>query len=216
RTRARSRLDLQRQLQQGRYGLPPMTADQATQQLDECEQFGRVVAVKQAIFALTSQGMSEDGAKLVIRDLIHRARDLANSASLPLKGVETYADGVPQGGHAKLTDLLSPEDARIWGPIAKYAGTAGDALQLGIAVNDFRHGGDNKYEELGSSTGGVFGGAAAGWGAAALAGSFTGPWTTAAIVVAASFLGGLGGENLGGRIGSYFDPSMAGGGGKSW
>lgn len=89
-------------------------------------------------------------------------------------------------------------------------------MQLGIAVNDFRHGGDNKYEELGSSTGGVFGGAAAGWGAAALAGSFTGPWTTAAIVVAASFLGGLGGENLGGRIGSYFDPSMAGGGGKSW
>ncbi len=217
RTRARSRLDMQRQLQQGGlYGLPPLTADQATQQLDEGEQFGRVVAVKQAIFALTSQGMSEDGAKLVIRDLIHRAGDLADGAGLPLKGVETYADGVPQGGHARLTDLLSPEDARIWGPIAKYAGTAGDALQLGIAVNDFRHGGDNKYEELGSATGGVLGGAAAGWGAAALAGSFTGPWTTAAIVVAASFLGGRGGESLGGRIGSYLDPSMAGGGGKSW
>lgn len=216
RTRAQGRLDLQRKLEQGLSGLPAMSADQATQALDEGEQFGRVVAVKEAMSALTSQGMSEDGAKLVINDLLHRAGDVADGASLPLKGVEAYAEGVPQGRHARLTDLLSPEDAKIWRPIAKYAGTTGDVLQFGIAVNDFIHGGDNKYEELGSATGGIFGGAAAGWGAAAVAGSFTGPWTTAAIVVAATFLGGLGGENLGGRIGGYFDPSMAGGGGKSW
>ena len=58
RTRAQRRVDMQRQLQQGGlYGLPPITPDQATRQLDEGEQFGRVVAVKQAISALTSQGM---------------------------------------------------------------------------------------------------------------------------------------------------------------
>lgn len=76
-----------------------MSADQATQALDEGEQFGRVVAVKEAMTALTSQGMSEDGAKLVINDLLHRAGDVADGgASLPLKGVETYAEGVPPGG----------------------------------------------------------------------------------------------------------------------
>ncbi len=63
RSRARSRLDMQQRLEQGTYGLPAMTADQATQALDEGEQYGRVVAVERAMTALTSQGMSEAGAK---------------------------------------------------------------------------------------------------------------------------------------------------------
>lgn len=211
RTRARSRLEMQVRLEQGTYGLPPMTADQATQALDEGEQFGRVVAVQQVIDCLTGQGMSKEGALVVVNDVIHRAGEFADGASLPLKFAETYAEGVPQGRHARLTDLLSPEDARIWGPIAKYAGTAGDVLQLGIAANDFLHGGANKYEEVGSAAGGVLGGTAAGWGAAMVAGTFTGPWTTAAIVVAASFLGGFGGDIAGGQVGSYFDASGPGG-----
>lgn len=217
RSRARSRLDMQRQLEHGAYGLPAMTADQATQALNEGEQFGRVVAVRRAINALTSQGMSEEGARLVIGDFIHRASDVANGAGLPLKGVESYADGVPTGRHAKLTDLLSPSDAAKWSRIAKYAGTAGDVVQFGIAFSDLMQGGENKFEEFGAASGGILGGAAAGWGAAAVAGSFTGPWTTAAIVIAASFLGGLGGEDIGGGIGSLFDPAFgSAGGGKSW
>jgi len=212
RTRARGRLDLQRQLQQGGlYGLAPMTPDQATQQLDDGEQFARVTTVKQAMFALTSQGMSEAGAKLTLSEFIHGASDFVGNAGSPIKGIETYADGIPEGRHARLTDLLSPEDAKVLLPLAKHAGTAGDLLQFGVAVYDAAHGGDNRYEEFGSASGGIFGGMAAGWGAAAVAGSFTGPWTTAAIVVAASLLGGMGGEKVGGGIGAYVDSKAAGG-----
>ncbi|MEZ0358742.1 hypothetical protein [Mycobacterium sp. SA01] len=216
RTQAQKRLDMQRKLEQGLYGLPPMSADQATQALDEGDQFGRVVAVKQAMNALTSQGMSEDGAKLVINDLLKKAGDVTEYTGPLSEGVEAYAKRIPTGQHAKLEDLLSPADAEKWGHIAGKVGKVGDLIELGTALNDFAHGGS--AQEFGSALGGVAGGSAAAWGAAAVAGSFTGPWTTAAIVVAASVVGGLGGEKLGGDIGSMFDPiiSSAGGGGKSW
>ena len=217
RTRAAQRLDMQRQLERGGlYGLAPMTPDQATQQLDEGEQFGRVVAVKQAMFALTSQGMSEDGAKLVINDVLHRAGDLAGYSGPVSLGVETYAKAIPSGAHAKLEDLLLPADAAKWAHIAGKVGKVGDLIDLVTTISDRAQGGSN--EELGSGLGGLAGGSAAAWGAAAVAGSFTGPWTTAAIVVAASIVGGLGGEQIGGGIGSMFDPAFgsAGGGGKSW
>lgn len=216
RSRAQGRLDLQRKLEQGVYGLPPMSADQATQALDEGEQFGRVVAVKQAMTALTSQGMSEDGAKSVINDLVHRASGLTDYTGPASAGVEAYGKGIPTGAHAKLEDLLSPADAAKWAHIAGKIGRVGDVIGLVTAISDKAQGGSN--EEFGSALGGLAGGSAAAWGAAAVAGSFTGPWTTAAIVVAASVVGGIGGEQLGGGIGSIFDPAFGsvGGGGKSW
>ncbi|WP_167106816.1 hypothetical protein [Mycobacterium sp. DL592] len=211
RSRARSRLDMQQRLEQGTYGLPPMTSDQATQALDEGEQFGRVVAVNRAMTALTSQGMSEDGAKLVIGDLLKRAGDVTAITGPVSEGVEAYAERIPGGRHAMPEDLLSPSDAAKWAHIAGKVGKFGDLIELGTAVNDFAHGGS--AEEFGSTLGGVAGGSAAAWGAAALAGSFTGPWTTAAIVVAASVLGGVGGEQLGGGIGSVFDTASGTGSG---
>lgn len=216
RSRARSRLDMQQRLEQGTYGLPPMTADQATQALDEGEQFGRVVAVDRAMTALTSHGMSREGAGLVLSDLLNRTADLSNYVGPAAAGVEAYADGVPTGRHARLEDLLSPADAASWSSIARKVGRVADFVELAVAVNDAYHGGSN--EELGGAVGSVVGGSAAAWGAAALAGSFTGPWTTAAIVVAASVLGGAAGEDIGSGIGSYFDPAFgsAGGGGKGW
>ncbi len=216
RSRAQHRLDMQRQLQQGLYGMPPMTADQATQALDDGDQFGRVITAKQAMFALTSQGMSEDGAKAVLNDMLHGGNDLAGVTGPAANGVEAYGERIPGGRHAKLEDLLSPADAEKWARIAGRVGKVGDVLQLVNALNDKANGGSN--EEFGSAVGGVLGGSAAAWGAAAVAGSFTGPWTTAAIVVAASVVGGVGGEELGGGIGSLFDPAFgaAGGGGKSW
>ncbi|WP_179466307.1 putative alpha/beta hydrolase [Mycolicibacterium vinylchloridicum] len=217
RERAQRRLDMQRQLEQGGlYNLPPMTPDQATQQVDIGEQFGRVVAVKQAMFALTSQGMSEDGAKAVLGDMLHHGSDLAGYTGPAANGVEAYGERIPGGRHAKLEDLLSPADAEKWAHIAGRVGKVGDVIQLVNALNEKANGGSN--EDFGSAVGGVAGGSAAAWGAAALAGSFTGPWTTAGIVVAASIVGGLGGEQLGGGIGSLFDPAFGspGGGGGSW
>ncbi|WP_059015633.1 hypothetical protein [Mycobacterium sp. M26] len=209
RSRARSRLEMQQRLEQGTYGLPPMTADQATQALDEGEQFGRVVAVDRAMAALRSQGMSEDGAKLVIGDVLKRLGGVTDITGPISEGVEAYAERIPSGRHAKLEDLLSPADAEKWAHIAGKVGKIGDVIELATAANDFTHGGS--AEEFGSALGGVAGGSAAAWGAAALAGSFTGPWTTAAIVVAASVLGGLGGEQLGGGIGAALDPAGTGG-----
>ncbi|GAY14718.1 hypothetical protein [Mycobacterium sp. shizuoka-1] len=215
RTRAQHRLDMQRQLEQGLYGLPPMSADQATQALDDGDQFGRVVAVKQAMNALTSQGMSEDGAKAVINNMLHGTSDLADVTGPAANGVEAYGERVPAGRHAKLEDVLSPSDAAKWAHIAGKVGRYGDIIQLATAISDRAQGGSN--EELGSALGSVAGGSAAAWGAAAVAGSFTGPWTTAAIVVAASLVGGEIGDQLGGGIGSMFDPAVvSGGGGRSW
>ena len=74
-----------------------------------------------------------DGARLVVWNLVHRARDVSEMTGYAAAGTEAYAHGVPAGQHAKLTDLLSPDDAAKWGRIAKFAGNAGDALQLGIA-----------------------------------------------------------------------------------
>ncbi|WP_328350779.1 hypothetical protein OG976_16585 [Mycobacterium sp. NBC_00419] len=216
RSRARSRLEMQQRLEQGTYGLAPMTADQATQALDEGEQFGRVVAVDRAMTALTSHGLSREGAGLVLSDLLNHAADLSDYVGPAAAGVEAYADGVPTGRHARLEDLLSPADAESWSSIARKTGRIADFVELAVAVDNAYHGGSK--EELGGAVGSVVGGSAAAWGAAALAGSVTGPWTTAAIVVAASVVGGVAGEDIGSGVGSLFDPAFgsAGGGGKGW
>lgn len=216
RSRAKSRLDMQRQLEQGFHGLPPMKADQATQALDEGEQFGRVTAVRLAVHALVGQGMSEQGAKLVVSDLLHGASAITDYTGPASTAAEAYADGIPTGRHAKLEDLLSPADAERWAHFAGRVGKIGDLIELGTAANDFAHGGS--AEDLGSALGGVAGGYGAAVGTAAVAGSFTGPWTTALIVIGASLLGGQAGEDVGGGIGSLFDPAFGsgGGGGKSW
>lgn len=206
RTRARSRLDLQRQLEQGTYGLPPMTADHATQALDEGEQFGRVVAVKQAVRVLVGQGLSAAGATEVVKNL-------TEYGGLAMTGVERYGDSVPGGRHA-VPSALSAEDARALGRIAGRISKVGDAIQLGMALNDWAHGGSN--EDLGAATGSLLGGAGGAWAAGTGAAMFTGPWTAAAVAVAGAFVCGTVGEKVGGGIGSLFDPSYVGGGGKSW
>ncbi|MCX2934778.1 hypothetical protein ORI20_31420, partial [Mycobacterium sp. CVI_P3] len=206
RTRARGRLDLQRQLEQGLYGLPPMTADQATQTLDEGEQFGRATAVQQAVKALVGQGMSPEGAAEVVKNL-------AKYGGLTMTGVERYGDSVPGGRHA-VPSVLSAEDARALSRIAGRISKVGDAIQLGLAVNDWAQGGSN--EDLGAATGSVLGGAGGAWAAGTGAAMFTGPWTAAAVAVVGAIVCGKLGEHVGGGIGGLFDPSYAGGGGKSW
>lgn len=56
-------------LEQGLYGLPAMSADQATQQLDDGEQFARSLTVKQAVDALVGQGMSPEGAARTVSEV---------------------------------------------------------------------------------------------------------------------------------------------------
>ena len=96
RSRARMRLETQRQFGHGYMGMPPMTADQATQALDDGDQFARMVAIKQAYFALTSAGMSERGATDLLGNLV-------TGIGLAGEGGERYAKNVPTGQHAKVT-----------------------------------------------------------------------------------------------------------------
>lgn len=211
RARARSRLELQSRLEAGAFGLAPMSREEATRQLDHGEHFGRIAAVQQAAYGLTRCGISGDGARSIVWDWARRGSDIADKGGLAVSGVEEYAAAMPTGLHAK-PSLLSAEDAAKWGRIAGRAGTAGNVVQLGIAVAELTEGGDEKFEEFGGAVGGFAGGSAAGWGAAAVAGSFTGPWTSAAIIVAASFLGSEAGSEIGGGIGSHWDRTVVTGG----
>jgi len=194
RTRAHMRLDMQRQLEQGFRGLPPMSRDQATQALDDGEQFGRSVAVKQAYFALTSAGMSGDGAKKTISDLIS-GKQVVSNIGLAAQGAEKGLNKVPEGVHAKVSGL-SAADAKALENIAGKVSKVGDAFTLANAARDLYNGGS--YENACAAAGGVVASNAAAWGTAIVAGSFTGPWTTAALVIGAAFFAGKGGEALGG------------------
>ncbi|CAJ1585708.1 hypothetical protein [[Mycobacterium] wendilense] len=214
RTRAQKRLDMQRQLESGRvhlgdgiyHDVGALTPDQATETLNNGEQTARVIATKKAYIALIGAGMSEDGAKQVITDL-------ANNTGRAGTVAQHYGDAVPQGKHALATGL-SPDDAKV---LAKYAGKlvkVTDAIQLGVAYQDWRNGGSN--EDFGRSVGTVAGGAAGSYGAALVAGSFLGPVGTAAVGLGGLIvLGAVGGE-LGEGIGGAFDPKPTAAGGGSW
>ena len=208
RTRAQARLEMQRLLEQGAYGLPPLTVDQATQALDDGEAFGRTSITKSAYFALTGQGMSGDGAMKVINDIV-------GGSGPYLAGAEAYGNAVPQGQHARPTDLLSASDAKKFAEITGKIGRYGDLIQFGTALTGVFGDDPHKYEELGKATGGIAGGTAAGLGAALVACSFTGPVGVAVIVAASAYFGGIVGEHYGGQIVGNLDPQAPRAGG-SW
>jgi hypothetical protein len=195
RSRAKMRLDAQRQLEQGYLGMPPMSADQATQALDDGDQFARMVAVKQAYSALTSAGVSTEGATDVIGNLV-------SGTGLVAEGAEKYGGAVPKGDHVRVTGL-SPADARILEKVAGKVTHVTDAIEIVTAVSALRHGGSN--EEFGGAMGELAGGSGAAWATAIAAGSVTGPWTTAALTVAALYFGGKLGRHAGSQIGREFD-----------
>ena len=78
--RARMRLDWQKKMEQGLLGMPPMTADQATQALDDAEHGARVLVTQKAIDVLQRQGLSPEGAKIAVEQLSKGVawRDLLN------------------------------------------------------------------------------------------------------------------------------------------
>lgn len=203
RDRARARLEMQRQFEQGFMGFPPMTRDQATQHLDDSEVAGRVTLTKQTFNSLTASGMSEDGAMKVISAA-------AGTTGTAATGVEEWADGIPRGDHARWNDYLSPSDAEAFGRIAGRVTRFTDVLQVLAAADEFMQGGEHRWERAGEAAGGMAGGTGAAWLVGLGAASFTGPWTTAALVIIAGSAGGLGGTWGGGAIGRQFDSPSGG------
>lgn len=193
RSRARSRLDIQRRLESGAYELPAMTPDQASQTLDDGERFGRVLATRRALDGLVSQGLSTAGAAEVI-------------------GRITSYGGPAMAGAER---ALSASDAKAFAKIANRVGKVGDLVEFGMAINDWSSGGSN--EDLGGSAGAIAGGAAGAWAAGALAATVAGPWTAGAVAIVGDLVGSGIGERLGGGLGSMLDPSrVTGAGGRSW
>jgi hypothetical protein len=205
RDRARNRLDLQRRLEQGYGEIPPMTPDQATRLLTDGEQFGRVVATKQAIDGLRRAGLSEDGARKAVNELLTDGSDLNGQQSDVLD--EAYGDGPREDWRIRVAHHLSPADAEGWEKIAGKLGTVANIVELASAINDKANGGS--WEDLCGTAGGLAGGIGAGWATGlAVAGTLSGPWTAVAVGIA-SVLGGLTGEEVGGAVCAEFDPVPA-------
>jgi len=191
RSRARSRVDLQRRLEAGTYGLPPMTPDDATQSLDDGERFGRAWTTHRGQEVLVSHGMSPSGAAEVIRRM-------------------TAIGGPALAGAEK---GLSAADTKALAKVAGRFGTIGDIVELGMGFNDWCNGGS--HADAGGTIGSVGGGAAGAWAGALAVSSFGGPWTVAAVAIAGSLVGSGFGEGLGRDIGGQFDPVLAPAGGTS-
>lgn len=210
RSRAQTRLDLQKQLEQGLVGSPPMTPNQATEMLDAAESQSRVVALERARLQLERLGMSPAGADQVLKNI-------QQYVGFATTGAERYGDAVPTGQHA--LDGLSPRDAAAIASIAGHIGKVNDAVTLGIAVHDYiTQGGPHANQQLGAAAGSVVGGMGGGWAAGTAAAMFAGPWTAAGVAVVGSIVGGSFGGHAGGTVGDLFDPVPlpSGGGGKSW
>lgn len=191
-TRARGRIQMQRRLEQGEYGLAAMTPDQATRTLDDGEQFARALATRRVLDGLVMRGVSRAGAGEIVRHL-------TSYGGPALAGAERS---------------LSVADAKAFAKVAGQAGEVGDLVEFGMALNDWSSGGSN--EDLGASTGSIVGGAAGAWAAGAAAALVAGPWTAGAVAIVGDLVGSGIGERLGGGVGAAFDPVHIAGGGKSW
>jgi hypothetical protein len=208
RNRARSRLELQRQLEQGLYGLPPMSADQATRQLDDGEQFGRSITVKRAVDALVAQGMTAEGATTTVGSLSDGAtladltRGLTTYGGAASSGVEVYGDTVSTGRHG--LGAISPADAEALSTIGKRMGAIGSAIEIVMAGKALEDGAP-MGRTIGETAGSIGGGYLASVGAWALVGSAVGPEGAALAAVAGAIVIGFGGGKLGGWVGSQFD-----------
>jgi hypothetical protein len=208
RTRAASRLDLQRKLEQGLYGLPPMSADQATQQLDDGERFARSLTVKQAVDALERQGMSPAGAATTVSELsdgvtlAELTKGLTTYGGAAGSGIEVYGDTASTGRHAM--GALSSADAEALSTIGKRMGAVGAAIEIVMAGRALEDGAPIG-QTVGETAGSIGGGYLAGVGAWALAGSAIGPEGAVAAAVVGSIVLGWGGGKFGGWVGSQFD-----------
>ncbi len=208
RSRAQGRLDLQRKLEQGLYGLPPMSADQATVQLDEGEQFARSLTVKQAVDALERQGMSPAGAATTVSELsdgvtlAELTKGLTTYGGAAGSGIEVYGDTASTGRHA--IGALSAADAEALSTIGKRMGAVGAAVEIVMAGRALEAGAP-MGQTVGETAGSIGGGYLAGVGAWALAGSAIGPEGAVAAAIVGSIVLGWGGGKLGGWVGSQFD-----------
>lgn len=208
RTRAQSRLEMQRQLERGAFGLPPMTPDQATRELDEGERFARSLTLSQALNTLKGQGMTESGAITVLSDLKggttigDLVKDLPNYTGPAAGTLEVFGKTSSTGKHN--IGALATADAEALESIGKKMGAAGTALEILMAGKALQNGAP-MGQTIGETAGSIGGGYLATVGSWALAGSAIGPEGAAGAALISSILFSFGGKKVGGWVGSQFD-----------
>ncbi|ASW92704.1 hypothetical protein CKJ54_24570 [Mycobacterium marseillense] len=212
RTRAQMRLEWQKKLEQGLSGAAPMTPDQVTQLLDNSEQQGRVMVMRQAAKALEQRGMWPSTASAVVSQMAqgmplsavaHYDATLVGTGGA---GLEASAAAVSNGAHnlPGSMGVLSRADAELLASVGKRLGWAGSVADLalaGVEVSEGAPGG----QTIGQAVGGVGGGMAGGWVAGAIGGSMFGPGGAFVGAIIGSVFGGLGGGKVGGVVGSQLD-----------
>lgn len=198
RTRAQTRLDLQKDLEHGLGDGRTFAPDQATGLLDTAEQRARVIVTQQAIEALVSNsGMTRQGATQFVDDIKSGAisqqyLDGVNAAGTgmgTMGGALTgYADSLPNGKHWAPGVAYSVEDLAAIRKIARGSGIAGTII--GIGEGGYEIFGQGKpIVDVGTRFLGSAGGLAMGTAAATL---LLGPIGPAAVFCGALALGGLG------------------------
>lgn len=208
RVRAQSRLEMQRQYEQGIYGLPRMSPDKATLLINDGESRARVNLLQESYEVLIAEGATEQGARRFLEqvseglpwnDLAQYNIDLANAAA---DGVSGYASSLPVNAHD--IDKMTPADVHAIAEFAKYTGRAATLLDAITTYQQIKNG-SPVGETAGEFVGGTALGSLGAWGAATGVAMFAPPgWVFVAAVVAGVSLGELG-KWAGGKVGSSFD-----------
>lgn len=172
RDRARARLTLQRQLQDGQLPWSPldMSADDATRLMNDMEVRDRANALTKLYQQLQDCGVSPDGARAMVDGISRGAMpqeylDAANAASKVFgagkEATLSYADGLPLGRHWGPGVAFSEADIRALENLGRRMGYVGSALTLGVGLYDV-FANDQSLLEVTAKGGGAIGGGLAG------------------------------------------------------
>ena len=207
RTRAQARLQMQQRLEAPNAfpGKPPLTADQATQLLNQWEANGRGMVLNDFAAQLQAAGVSAQGTQLAINEIqngtsptqviMNATAGLASQAGNLGEGAKAHAGALPGGSHWGTAPVWSSADVEALKGFGSKLGAAGTVVDGLLTINDVLHGAPAGEEaaQFGGRTLGAMGG---GFLAGAAWGSFVGPEGTLIVGFLGALGGGIGGEKF--------------------
>ncbi|CAJ1509028.1 hypothetical protein [[Mycobacterium] burgundiense] len=169
RDRARTRLTLQRQLQDGQLPWSPldMSADDATRLMNDMEVRDRANVLTKLYQQLQDCGVSPDGARAMVDGISRGAMpqeylDAANAASKVFgagkDAVNEFSELLPNGRHWGPGVAFSEADIRALSDVGRRMGRVSSALTLGVGLYDIFVN-DRSPVEVAAETGGAVAGA---------------------------------------------------------
>lgn len=206
RSRAKMRLEMQQKLESGLFGRPGMSADQATQMLDNAEQQARIITTQQAIKALESQGLSADGARRAVDEMAAGKswKDVVGTSSTFTGAAASGADAARRTIESSLGKVpyFAESDVKALEGISNKLTVAGVGIDSAVGLYDVFVNHAPAWQTAGEVAGTAAGGYAAGVLAWAAFGETVGPeGALAAGFVASIFLSDFGKNVVGGWFG---------------